>query len=231
MKVYGSFNACLVGWDSFRGALLRCAGGQQGAGPSRCAGNRVLRKLDKKGGMFRETNHLCRGCKPMIKHMTWDNIQYFEKAFLVCYDIIVLKRGFQLIRCVRLTHIMTGALALKLHHEKSAEILHAMKSREVSGEDIHHSKKKSIVFFDCVKIIFSSSFRRNLFQEEFLEFLARREFFVGSTWPEWFSGWRAHKKRHDSLRTTFKDPLLRWSFWLWCVERSRGFWNIRMNKT
>lgn len=46
----------------------------------------------------------------MIKNMTWDNIQYFEKTFLVCYDIIVLKRGFQLIRYVRLAHIMTGAL-------------------------------------------------------------------------------------------------------------------------
>ena len=120
----------------------------------------------------------------MIKHMTWDNIQYFEKAFLVCYDIIVLKRGFQLIRCVRLTHIMTGALALKLHHEKSAEILHAMKSREVSGERHSSLQKKVHCFFDFVKIIFSSSFRRNLFQEEFLEFLARREFFCGiyMTW-------------------------------------------------
>ena len=83
----------------------------------------------------------------MIKHMTWDNIQYFEKAFLVCYDIIVLKRGFQLIRDVRLTHIMTGALALKLHHEKSAEILHAMKSREVSGERHSSLKKKVHCFF------------------------------------------------------------------------------------
>ena len=34
------------------------------------------------------------------------NIQYF----LICYDIIVLKRGFQLIRYVRFTIIMTGAL-------------------------------------------------------------------------------------------------------------------------
>lgn len=112
--------------------------------------------------------------------MTWDNIQYFEKAFLVCYDIIVLKRGFQLIRYVRLTYILTGALALKLDHKKCRNFAcYEIKAGFGGKTFITPKKVHCFFFFYFLKRIFSSSFRRN----PFFPLFSRRNF-----WSSWRGG-------------------------------------------